>query len=32
MLTDCAVQVVKQEWEEEAKICSKLQMMGRLME
>ena len=32
MLTDSAVWVVKQEWEEEAKIRSKLQMMGRLME
>ena len=32
MLTDSAVWVVKQEWEEEAKIGSKLQMMGKLME
>ena len=32
MLTDSAVRVVKLEWEEEAKIRSKLQMMGRLME
>ena len=32
MLTDSAVRVVKQEWEEETKIRSKLQIMGRLME
>ena len=32
MLTDSAVRVVKQEWKEETKIHSKLQMMGRLME